>query len=396
MTVLRSFGNWLYHRTLGFGLPWSSWIEIYIFAHEYLIDDLALDTMRQMVSKEKHEQWVPNITDIERVYNGTTEKSPLRQFVLLCFPNNVASNRQCILQSAPEAFVRDYAIHASSGAMPEFHAFGYTSARYSHWGRIRLDSILSFRLRDAKEPAFLHTDIIRRASNFTYCDGAIYEALDTQTIPELPFKIFASWLYFESDLSHDEHACQQCTGLECLLDCYEASFVFSRSRVKEIDQDDNGQGIENNNLSEILQLNSVMFRDCLIQATVAHCQRRDDVPSLAEITRLYSITEPGDMLRRAIGDVYIRKGKSSITDIAHDEFQRQLNASLLEQVAESQEYIGQVRKLVGGVEKIRISNNKKDLLDQSMHLKGTLLKIADVKVPDPLSRFTSVESNKEI
>jgi hypothetical protein len=100
-------------------------------------------------------------------------------------------------------------------------------------------------------------------------------------------------------------------------------------------------------------------------------------------------------LRRAFGNVYIWKGKSCITDIAHDESQCQLNASLLEQVAESQEYIGQVRKIVEDVETIQLANSKRVLLDQSTHLQGILLIISEVKVPDPLRCFTGVDSNNK-
>jgi hypothetical protein len=42
-------------------------------------------------------------------------------------------------------------------------------------------------------------------------------------------------------------------------------------------------------------------------------------------------------------DVYIWKGKVSITDISHAEFQRELNAGLTGHVAEMQGYIERVR-----------------------------------------------------
>jgi hypothetical protein len=178
--------------------------HIYIVAREHLVEDLASDTIHQVVLKEKHEQWILKINEIERVYNGTTEKCLLDSSWSFDFQINVGSDRQCILQSDPEAVVRDYAIHASSSAIPQFHTFGYPSAKYSHLGRIRLDSILSYRLKDAAEPASLHRDIICGESNFSYCDGAPYQVLDTQTTPELPFKVVALWLYFQSDLSQEE------------------------------------------------------------------------------------------------------------------------------------------------------------------------------------------------
>jgi hypothetical protein len=206
----------------------------------------------KMLSKQKHEQWVPNISEIDQVYDGTPEKSPLRQFVVVCFPNNVTSDRQAILQCAPEAFVREYAIHASSGANLELPTSDYTSGKYSQSGRIRLDIVLSFRLKDSEEFGLLHLDIICRGSNSSYCNGTLYHVLDTRTISELSFKIFASWLYFESDLGDEEHACQHCTDFECLLDCYEASFVFSQSKIMEIHQDCDERGIENEDLSSIL------------------------------------------------------------------------------------------------------------------------------------------------
>ena len=81
-------------------------------------------------------------------------------------------------------------------------------------------------------------------------------------------------------------------------------------------------------------------------------------------------------------NAYICKGKSRITDIAHDGFQRQLNDTLLERLVESHQYIDQVRRIVHGIQNMRLSSNKKDMSDQCIHLRWKLLRIADIKVPD--------------
>jgi hypothetical protein len=44
--------------------------------------------------------------------------------------------------------------------------------------------------------------------------------------------------------------------------------------------------------------------------------------------------------------VYIWKGKVSVTDVAHVEFQRELNASLIGRIAEMDDYIEKVRGIV--------------------------------------------------
>jgi hypothetical protein len=127
---------------------------------------------------------------------------------------------------------------------------------------------------------------------------------------------------------------------------------LSGSKVEEIRQnkDNDGIGIANEPLSNRLQFKAIEFRDCLVQAAVVHCQRRDAVLALDEVTRVYSFTEPGDPLRRVIGNAYIWKGKSCITDVAHNGFQRQLNDTLLERLLESHQYIDQVRRIVHGIQ----------------------------------------------
>jgi hypothetical protein len=125
------------------------------------------------------------------------------------------------------------------------------------------------------------------------------------------------------------------------------TLILQQSEVEEI-----GSGYDNNHLSEMLQSQSIRFRDCLIKAIVIHCQQREDVPSLDEIARIYSIPTGGDPLRKLMADVYICKGKVSITNIPHAEFQRELNAGLAGHIAEMQDYIKQVRgsKFKRGIE----------------------------------------------
>jgi hypothetical protein len=124
MIVLQSFGNWLYRRGFDLKLCRSSWINIYLFACEYLIDDIASDAIDHMRSKYEGEQWLPNMNEIERIYDNTPEKSPLRQFVVFCFRNNPVSGQEAILESAPDSFVREFAIFTLPGAVNQFNTFG--------------------------------------------------------------------------------------------------------------------------------------------------------------------------------------------------------------------------------------------------------------------------------
>lgn len=73
----------------------------------------------------------------------------------------------------------------------------------------------------------------------------------------------------------------------------------------------------------------------------------------------YLITTEGDPLRKLIADVYTQKGRDSITDVPHAEFQRELNASLAGHVAEIQDYIKQVRGIVDEVRDIVDVQNKR-------------------------------------
>lgn len=110
--------------------------------------------------------------EIDRIYDGILEKSLLRYFVVINFLNNVASDRQSILETAPEAFVREYAIHASSGAdRIQRPKCDYYSRKYLRWGKIRLDNILVFQIQDLEELAFLHMDVICRDLFFAYGEG---------------------------------------------------------------------------------------------------------------------------------------------------------------------------------------------------------------------------------
>jgi len=47
-----------------------------------------------------------------------------------------------------------------------------------------------------------------------------------------------------------------------------------------------------------------------------------------------------------MADVYIMKGKHSVTDVTHVEFQRGLNTSLLERITRMQEHIDRVQGIV--------------------------------------------------
>ena len=76
MEVLQYFGNWLYCREVGTANSWPLWIDIYVFACEYLVDELASDTIQHMLSKLEFDEWVPNVDEIEHIYEHTPEDAP--------------------------------------------------------------------------------------------------------------------------------------------------------------------------------------------------------------------------------------------------------------------------------------------------------------------------------
>lgn len=49
--VLQIFGNWLYGRDAGTTFAWPLWIDTYLFACMYLIDELAAYTIGRMAVK---------------------------------------------------------------------------------------------------------------------------------------------------------------------------------------------------------------------------------------------------------------------------------------------------------------------------------------------------------
>lgn len=173
-----------------------------------------------------------------------------------------------------------------------------------------------------------------------------HRVLDSRTIHDSTFRIFASWLYFEDNPCDKTHECQISPNLGRLLHCYEASLILAQSKVEEVQRADNTCDVRNDQLSEMLRVQSHRFRKCLIEAVVYHCQGREDVPALEEISRVYSITAGGDPLRKLMADVYIMKGKHSVTDIAHAEFQRGLNASLLERMTRMQKHVDRVQGII--------------------------------------------------
>lgn len=135
-------------------------------------------------------------------------------------------------------------------------------------------------------------------------------------------------------------------------------------------------------MTQMLQTQALRFRNCLITAVVTYCQSREDVPSLEEITRIYSFTTTGDPIRRLMGDVYVWQGKCRVTDTAHVEFQCELNASLLRRIVEMQGYIDQVQGIVNEVEPAR--KKRKELYHGWQQFDVGMRKLVGIGAPQPL------------
>jgi hypothetical protein len=101
--VIEGFGNWPYRRRLDGNAPWQFWIDLYIFSCEYLITELSLDVLNEMLSKSEREPWIPDSEQIGDIYEHTAEGSSLRSLAVVCFSDNTENDRKTILQAADEA-----------------------------------------------------------------------------------------------------------------------------------------------------------------------------------------------------------------------------------------------------------------------------------------------------
>lgn len=351
--VLQVFGNWLYRRDAGIRFAWPLWVDIHLFACEYLIDELAAETIECMRSNLGSKEWTPRVDDIEHIYERTSEDSLLREMLVICLSLSTSSDRPSILRAAPAAFVREFAVHISTNPSRQLKYLdawpGSTPTKANLSDCLQLDSVIRFQLQDMTQPVFLHADVLCREVNIESIDlnrESGYRVCDTQMIHNSTFRIFASWLYFEDNPCDETHECQTWPNLERLLDCYEACLILAQCKVEELHRANNTCNRGNGHLGEILALQSHRFSKRLIEAVILHCQEREDALSLEEISRVYSITARGDPLRKLMADVYVSKGRQSVTDIAHIEFQRELNARLLERIAQMQEYIDRVQSIV--------------------------------------------------
>jgi len=81
---------------------------------------------------------------------------------------------------------------------------------------------------------------------------------------------------------------------------------------------------------------------------------------LEEISRVYSITTREDPLRKLMADVSILKGRHSVTDVAHAEFQRELNASLRERITRMHEHIDRVQGIIEPYKVVMEANQATD------------------------------------
>jgi hypothetical protein len=160
--------------------------------------------------------------------------------------------------------------------------------------------------------------------------------------------------------------------------------LLSSCEVKALEVNGNDD-LDDEQLGELLRSRATRYKHCLLKAVQLHCERREDTPSVEEIARIYTFTNSGDPLRSLVGDVFTSRGKSRITDIAHVEFQRELNASLLEEMAELRVYVNRVQSMRSNIKELKGYNpgfygqsNKDRLI-----LERTMRQLVEIEPPRP-------------
>jgi len=76
-----------------------------------------------------------------------------------------------------------------------------------------------------------------------------------------------------------------------------------------------------------------------------------------------------------MADVYTWKGRNSVTDIAHVEFKREWNVSLLERVAQMKEHIDQVQGIVEPYKAVMEAKQTTDIMRRRKKDLGPVLRI---------------------
>jgi hypothetical protein len=381
--VIEGFGNWLYRRRLDGNAPWQFWIDLYIFSCEYLITELSLDVLNEMLSKSEREPWIPDSEQIRDIYEHTAEGSSLRLLAVVCFSDNTENDRKTILQAADEAFVRDYAIYASSVSEDQLEIIkehcGYPLDKRFAGSPVALKGSISFRVQDTDEMGIIHSSIICSGSDFegSLCSTS-YAACNSCTTTNKAFRCFASWLYFNDDLCWENDDCQVSPDLTYLLDCYEMSLSLLACEVNATADGD--IDLDEKQFREKLRWQAKRYKHCLLKAIQTHCERREDTPSVDEIARIYTITDSGDPLRSLMGDVFTSRGKSRITDMVHVEFQRELNASILEELSELRLYANQVELVQNDIKKLE-PNAAFHMDKQRKKLKQKTQELIELKPP---------------
>jgi hypothetical protein len=338
---------------------------------------------------------MPSLEDIDIIYEQTPDDAPMRELAVICLAANMSSGTASILYEAHATFVRDFAVYGTIHGTSQMNRFrkqhGQISRKRHFTGRIWFQSMVSFHLLDSSQPVILHSHICFKKLSTRHKYNSSFQVMGLDMLRESTLGLFAAWLYFNEDLQGEEHECQKCSDLHILLDCYEAALLLSRCEVEQIESGNEMCERQNLGFQEWLHSEALRFKDCVIQAMVCHCQRRGDVPSPEEISRLYSIATSGDPLRALIADVYIRNNKWSVLEVDNVEFQRELNARLINCVAGMKEYICQVQELV---------EPHKNTLDGERFGYGysieeqTLSRLAELDTPWPLQIDASMYVRK--
>lgn len=351
--VLQVFAHWLYYGKIVEPCPCNTLVYANIFAATYLIDRLATDSLALMRSSSARNFWFPSTQIVKDVYANTEEASPLRECIVVALAQSSSSDKQFIIRDAPEAFVRDLASYLSfdSGDRPDHRdwSFWHGSSHVPE-RRIRFEDTTTFHLQDASDPAVIHSDVLYRTDSPSlgsrHLESRQGHVHSSRTISASTFKIFALWLYFKEDLNSPGHACQTRLSLRQLLDCYNAALVLSACQVQGPDAEGQQESAEDGHLGKALRAYGARFGGCVLAAIETYCHAREEAPSSEEVGVAYTITSSDDPLRKLFGQIFIAKGRRSITETTHSEFQGELNASLLDRIKDLEDYVNQVQAVL--------------------------------------------------
>lgn len=145
---------------------------------------------------------------------------------------------------------------------------------------------ISFRGEDSDEIGIIHSSIIQ--SGFGLEEGlysASYQACTSRETAQATFRTFASWLYFDDDLSSEHNTCQVSPDLTYLLDCYQMSLALDSCTIRALEVDGKTD-LSSQQLNQGLRCQVSKYRSCLLDAVDTHCKHRSGTPSAEEIERL--------------------------------------------------------------------------------------------------------------